>query len=193
MALFLTAAVIATAALLVAGCEDSLVFPNLTTTLTPVTTTTASSTSTTSSSTITGTISPAVVNSSKGAATFASSGNGLANVAAGSQAPSASSAGAFGVLAFAVPASFFGPPDTDGYVIVSGFSSNQSVEVRYIMQSGNPVNPSYLATKALAVMGDFDWDSMFTGGEPSVAQVAVFMGSPSYESLTNLADYLNWA
>ena len=61
------------------------------------------------------------------------------------------------------------------------------------MQNGSAVKPSFLETKALAVLGDFDWDTMFTGGEPTSTQVASFATSPTHEALATIADYMNWA
>jgi hypothetical protein len=165
---------------LLSGCEDSLEFP----------TTTTSSTTTT-----TGVVSSSLVDTSKGGAMMASSGNNVADVASSGQAASASSVSALNVTAFnGPPSTFFATlTDSDGYVAVQGFHASETVKIRYIMQSGAAVTPSFLATKALAVLGDFDWDSMFTGSSPSAAQVTAFLTTTTHEALATIADYMNWA
>jgi hypothetical protein len=134
------------------------------------------------------------VNKSKAGALFAASGNGMASVASNSQAPSVSSASALDVSAFSGPPdTFFVPPDANGYATVEGFYANQTVKVRYIMKSGSTVDPTFLGTKSLAKLGTFEWDSMFTGGEPSSQNVIDFANAPTYEALSTIADYMNWA
>ncbi len=177
---------------LISGCEDSLQFPT-TTTVTPITI----STTTTSTTTTTVAVSSDLVNKSKAGAMFASSGNGMASVASSSQAPTISSASALDVSATG------GPPDTfyatltdsNGYVTVEGFHASETVKVRYIMKGGSAVTPLFLSTKAIAILGDFDWDSMFTGSgtSPSLAQVTSFISAQTYSTLESITNYMNWA
>ena len=137
-----------------------------------------------------------LVNTSKAGAMFASSGNNMADVASNSQAPSVSSLSVLDVRAASgPPSSFFNPPDANGYVTVDGFHASETVKVRYVTEGGDPVDPDYLSDKTIAILEDFDWDTMFTGSgtSPTRTQVLTFAGSPTYEAATTIADYITWS
>ncbi|MEA3494050.1 MAG: hypothetical protein U9R38_06660 [Candidatus Margulisiibacteriota bacterium] len=152
------------------------------------------STSTTTTTTLPS-VSTDTVNKSKAGAFFASSGNSMAGMASDSKVSvSSASVSSIRAASSGPPSSFYNTlTDVNGYVSVQGFHSSESVSVRYITEGGTPVTPSYLASKAIAILGNFDWDTILTGAEPTAGQISSFISNLTYATAESLADYLIWS